>query len=253
LEPIRPHLPLHHDREQSSYNPLMCGRYTIRRVDIFIRHGAMDPPPFEEIDEKRIVPRFNVAPSQQVPVIRLNGDDARRLGFVKWGLIPSWTRGKPKTIPKYARAETVAESNMYKAALERRRCLVLADGFYEWHKIDEKTKQPYFVRLKTDEAFAFAGLWERWKADDASQPVDTMALITTVPNMLMAPIHDRMPVILPSSEHDRWLNRSVSGRDVLDLLAPYDADLMEAWPVSTRVNSPRNDDERLIDPTDEQP
>lgn len=227
----------------------MCGRYTIRRIDIFIRFGAMDPPPFETFDEKRLVPRFNVAPSQMVPAIRLNSDDARSLGLVKWGLIPSWTTGKPKLQPINARAETVATSSMFRSALDRRRCLVPADGFYEWQK-REQGKQPIFIRLKEDEPFAFAGLWERWKPDEASPPIDTMTIITTTPNKLMAPIHDRMPVILKPEDHTRWLDRSVAGKDVLDLLTPFDAEQMEAWPVSTRVNTPKNDSPDLIDAAD---
>lgn len=230
----------------------MCGRYTIRRVDLLIRHGAMEAPPFETFSERAIVHRFNVAPSQQVPVVRLDAADARKLGLVKWGLIPSWVKGKPKSQPINARAETVATSNMFRNALDRRRCLVIADGFYEWKKTDQR-KQPMFIRMRDDSMFAFAGLWERWKPDPASDPIDTMTLITTAPNRLMADIHDRMPVILAPSEHRRWLDRSVPGKDVLDLLKPYDADAMDAWPVTTRVNSPANDDPSLIQPADDQP
>ena len=236
------------------YDRPMCGRYTIRRVDLLIRHGAMPPPPFEEFSEHGTsmpAPRFNVAPSQSVPVVRLDASDARKLGIVKWGLVPSWVKGKPKLTPINARAETLASSRMFRPALERRRCLVPADGFYEWMRLDERTKQPMFIRLKDDAPFCFAGLWERWKPDDSAAPIDTVTIVTTTPNPLMASIHDRMPVILPASEHGRWLDRSIGGDGVLDLLVPFDADRMEAWPVSKRVNSPRNDDASLVDPSDE--
>lgn len=231
----------------------MCGRYTIRRVDLFIRPGAMEAPMFETFDEKRVspafdwVPRYNIAPSQAVPVVRMDARDARSVGLVKWGLIPSWTKGKPKLQPINARAETVGTSGMFRTAFDRRRCLVIADGFYEWQRLDERTKQPMFIRLRDDRSFAFAGLWERWKPDPDADAIDTMTILTTAPNELMRPIHDRMPVILNPADHDRWLDRNVPGTDVLDLLRPYDANEMEAWPVSSRVNSPRNDEAGLIE------
>jgi putative SOS response-associated peptidase YedK len=221
----------------------MCGRYAIRRVDR--PFPGWEPDNFETFDDKRIVPKFNIAPGQQVPVVRLDARDARNLGLIKWGLIPHWTQGKPKTIPKNARADKVATSGMYKDAFDRRRCLVPADGFYEWN---EKTEQPMFIRLKDDSGFVFAGIWERWKKDDETPAIDTLAIITTESNELMAHFHHRMPVILPTGAHARWLDRSVPGADVQNLLTPYDASAMEAWPVSTDVNSWKIDSPDLIAP-----
>jgi putative SOS response-associated peptidase YedK len=224
----------------------MCGRYTIRRIDLL--HGGFDArllPSFEEFTEH---PRFNIAPSQMVPVVRVDAKGERVIDAVRWGLIPSWTKGKPKQQPINARGETVATSGMFRQAFERRRCLVPADGFYEWRKIDPKTKQPMYVRRKDRDLFAFAGLWERWKPDGEAEPIDTCTIITTTPNELMAPIHDRMPVVLDRADYDRWLDRETPGADVVGLLKPYPAESMEAIPVSTHVNSPRNDDQACIAP-----
>ena len=224
----------------------MCGRYTLRRIDLI--RGGFDAsllPSFEEFTER---PRFNIAPSQAIPVVRLDSSGKRVLGTVRWGLIPSWTKGKPKHEPINARAETLATSGMFRQAFERRRCLVPADGFYEWRKLDAKTKQPMFVHRRDDGVFAFAGLWERWKPDPEAEPVDTCTIITTTPNELMAPIHDRMPVILDPADYARWLDRETPAADVAGLLRPCPPDEMEARPVSTRVNSPRNDDEECVQP-----
>ena len=225
----------------------MCGRYTLRRIDLI--RGGFDAsllPSFEEFTER---PRFNIAPSQAIPVVRLDASGKRVLGTVRWGLIPSWTKGKPKNQPINARAETLATSGMFRQAFERRRCLVPADGFYEWRKLaDSKTKQPMFVHRRDDGVFAFAGLWERWRPDPDAEPVDTCTIITTTPNELMAPIHDRMPVILDPADYPRWLDRDTPAADVAGLLRPYPPDAMEARPVSTKVNSPRNDDEECVKP-----
>jgi putative SOS response-associated peptidase YedK len=225
----------------------MCGRYTLRRIDLI--RGGFDAsllPSFEEFTER---PRFNIAPSQPIPVVRLDASGKRVLGTVRWGLIPSWTKGKPKNQPINARAETLATSGMFRQAFERRRCLVPADGFYEWRKLpDGKTKQPMFVHRRDDGVFAFAGLWERWRPEEGAEPVDTCTIITTTPNELMAPIHDRMPVIVDPADYDRWLDRETLAADVAGLLRPYAAHYMEARPVSTKVNSPRNDDEDCVEP-----
>jgi putative SOS response-associated peptidase YedK len=240
----------------------MCGRYTLRRLDVFLHEMAnlrgaigdieagfeIDPrdEPFDE-KGKLLSSRFNIAPSQQIPVIRSKSDGAFALGLVKWGLIPSWTKGKPKLQPINARGETVATSGMFRQAFERRRCLIPADGFYEWKKLDAKTKQPMFIHLRGDRPFAFAGLWERWRPDENSDPIDTCTILTTTPNEVMKEIHDRMPVILAPDDFANWLNRDVPGKDVIDLVKPFDAEQMEAWPVSTAVNSPKNDGEELVE------
>lgn len=224
----------------------MCGRYTIRRIDLFIRAGAMEPSLFETFDEKRIVPRFNVAPSQQAPIIRLNAANRPAGGLVEWGLVPSWTRGTPKAKPINARAETVATSGMFRQAFDRRRCLVPADGFYEWRGA-KPPKEPTFIHFPDDRPFAFAGLWERWRPDPAAEPVDTFTIITTAANAEMLPIHNRMPVMLHERDYARWLDRECPGRGVVDLLRPYEDGAIETYPVSTRVNKPTNDGPELIE------
>lgn len=227
----------------------MCGRYTIRRIDTLLRFGAIDPAEFDTFDERAIVPRFNIAPSQDVPIVRMNSDDIAAIGLARWGLIPSWTRGKPKLQPINARAETVATSGMFRTAFNKSRCLIPADGFYEWRKLGtgpKPAKQPMFIHMADDEGFAFAGLYERWR-DEAGTTVQTCTILTTVPNTLMETVHDRMPVILPREHHARWLDRKAVGADVSDLLVPYDAKQMDAYPVSTRVNFPGNQGAELIE------
>jgi putative SOS response-associated peptidase YedK len=223
----------------------MCGRYTVRRVDLLQRaYAATFTPLFEEFVER---PHFNVAPSQHVPVVRLNKAGDRVLGALRWGLIPHWTRGKPKTQPINARSETVASSGMFRQAFERRRCLMPADGFYEWQGL-RPPKTPYFFRSPDDRPFAFAAVWERWQADEQSEPVETCCLLTTTPNGVMRPVHDRMPVILRPEDYGRWLDRGTTGADVADLLRPLPDDALERWPVSTAVNSVKHDDPSLIEP-----
>ena len=162
-------------------------------------------------------PRWNVAPSQRMPIVRMSDAGFRELAIARWGLVPSWAKEMPKVQPINARAETVPTGPMFRKAFECRRCLVPADGFYEW-KGAKPPKQPYFIHQPDDGQFAFAGLWERWRASKDAEPLDTYTIITTSPNALMASIHNRM------------------------LLAPYRDDGLEAYPVSQRVNSPKNDD-----------
>jgi putative SOS response-associated peptidase YedK len=216
----------------------MCGRYRIKRFDLLVAGLRSQPlPGFEEFDEK---PRWNVAPSQLVPIIRSGQNGTNELALVRWGLIPSWTKERPKLQPINARAETIATSGMFRQAFARRRCLIPADGFYEWKKMG-KAKQPMFIHRRDDELFRFAGLWERWTPPGA-EPVETMTIITTTPNPLMDLIHDRMPVILRPEDCDRWLNPKTSPADAQAMLKPCDPDELEAYPVSKLVNSPRNDD-----------
>ncbi|HLL91095.1 MAG TPA: SOS response-associated peptidase [Tepidisphaeraceae bacterium] len=224
----------------------MCGRYTLRRIDARRLGVAYPHPLFEEFTEH---PRFNVAPSQDVAVVRVNANGDRVLGLVRWGLIPSWTTGKPKAKPINARAETAATSGMFKRAFESRRCLVPADGFYEWLTLDDPPrKQPMFVRHPDDRPFCFAGLWERWRPSPDAEPVDTCAILTTAPNGLMRPIHDRMPAILAEADYARWLDRTVRAAGVADLLRPYPDGELETVPVSRLVNSPKNDVPACIAP-----
>jgi putative SOS response-associated peptidase YedK len=223
----------------------MCGRYTIRRFDLLrAAFAALARADFEEFSEK--VNQFNIAPSQRCPIVRINSQGERVINLAKWGLIPSWTKGKPKQQPINAKCETAASSGMFRQAMERRRCLIPADGFYEWQGA-KPPKQPYFIHMRDDSMFAFAGLWERWRADENAEPVDTFTIITTEPNELMRPIHNRMPVILDQLSFARWLDRNNKTADVTDLLRPYDAEKMEAWKVSSNVNKPANNDPSLIE------
>jgi putative SOS response-associated peptidase YedK len=232
---------------QPRYNWGMCGRYVARRID-FRRFGVeFEEPWFEEFSEHGSPMRFNIAPSLEVPVVRTNSAGARIARLVRWGLVPSWTKGKPKVQPINAKCETAATSGMFRQAMGRRRCLVPADGFYEWRG-KTPPKQPYFIHMKDDEPFAFAGLWERWKPAEDAEPVDTFTILTTDANDLMRPIHNRMPVILNAADYQRWLDRELPAQAVADLLKPYPSELMTARTVSTKVNNARNAGPELIEP-----
>ncbi len=194
-------------------------------------------------------PRYNLAPTQPALVLRRNPYTGRReLIFLTWGLIPSWARD-PGIGSKLinARAETLSEKPAFRAAFRRRRCLVPADGFFEWRKTG-KTKQPLFITRKDRRPMAFAGLWEHWESPDGSV-IESFTLITTEPNDLVRPIHNRMPAILPEDAFELWLAVDADLRQLQALLlSPYPAALLEAWPVSSLVNSPVHDDASLIEP-----
>ena len=223
----------------------MCGRFTLRAPASLVaeQFTLFELPPF--------APRFNIAPSQPVAVVRLapaQGQPQRELAWLRWGLIPSWAKD-PAIGNRMinARAETVAEKPAYRAALRRRRCLLAADGFYEWQRTDGR-KQPYFIHLCDDRPFAFAGLWEAWEGPDDSY-IESCTLLTTEPNELIRPIHNRMPVILAPDDYEPWLDPAVQKPEPLvPLLRPYPSDEMAAHPVSTLVNSPTNDDPKCIEP-----
>ena len=219
----------------------MCGRFTLRTD---LRHLEKT---FQFDGGPDLSPRFNIAPTQNVAAIRLNQEtDQRELVFLRWGLIPSWAEdAKIGNRLINARAETVAEKPAFRSAFTKRRCLVVADGFYEWQKVDG-TKQPYFIHRQDNEPFAFAGLWESWKSE--GEEIQSCTLITTTANALMEPIHDRMPVILSTEEYPIWLDAEFKDKESLkDLLRPCDPDLLEAYPVTTLVNNPRNELAKCID------
>ena len=199
-------------------------------------------------------PRFNVAPTQPVAVVRCpSGESDRELAWLRWGLIPSWAKD-PSVGNRMinARAETAAEKPSYRVAFRRRRCLVVADGFYEWQRTGGR-KQPYFIRMRDDRPFGFAGLWESWEGPEEG-PVESCTLLTTGPNALVAPIHNRMPVILSDRDYDRWLAPAIQEPEtVTSLLCPFPAEPMEAFAVSTHVNSPSRDDARCIEPVGQSP
>ena len=219
----------------------MCGRFTL----------TLDPGELKEAFPdlqfpNDFSPRYNIAPSQPVAVV--SNAEPNRVNFFTWGLIPSWAKD-PAIGNRLvnARAETLGEKPSFRSAYKYRRCLILADGFFEWKaQPGTKSKIPHFIRLKSGRPFAFAGLWERWQAGDGSE-IHTAAIITTHPNPFMAAIHDRMPVILPPDAYPLWLDPSPQAPASLQsLLVPYPADAMEAYPVSPLVNSPGNDRPELL-------
>ena len=212
----------------------MCGRYTLTTdiSDLQIRfsfHG-------HDLEYR---PRYNIAPTQRV--LTVTNEEETQAQFMKWGLIPSWAKD-PSIGSRMinARGETIAEKPSFRTALRKRRCLVLADGFYEWKKA-EGQKVPMRITLKEEEPFAFAGLWEAWKSPE-DEWVRSCTIITTAPNTLMEPIHNRMPVILPQEAEETWLNPAIEDPQVLtSFFQPFPAEAMEVYPVSTMVNSVKND------------
>jgi len=192
---------------------------------------------------KEIPIRYNIPPGTDVPAVLNSSPD--ELQFVRWGLVPSWAKTeKPSFKPINARAETVTEKPMFKSLVRSKRCILLADGFYEWKKTNGK-KVPYRITMKDGKAFAFAGLWDRWQGE--GKDIVTCLLVTTEPNKVVAPIHERMPVILTPDKERAWLDE-VPLEDVGAFLRPYDAELMKAYEVSPLVNSPKNDAKSVIAP-----
>ena len=221
----------------------MCGRYTEskRTADVKLRI-AFDRAQME------LIPRFNIAPTQDAPVIVVQ-DGEVLLKPMRWGLIPFWAKD-PSIADRMinARAETVKEKPAFRTPFKRRRCLVIADSFYEWQKIpDARLKRPMRILLQDEGPFAFAGLWDSWSGADGS-PVESFTIITGLPNDVVAPIHNRMAVILPTAHHSQWLDPEFQDADRLQtLLVPYPATEMKTHPVSTRVNNPKFEDPRCIE------
>jgi len=224
----------------------MCGRYTLT-VSARVLAGVFDVPEMAGLQ-----PRYNIAPTQPVVIVRATEAGDREMKTVRWGLIPFWAKeAKIGARMINARGETAASKPAFRAAVKSRRCLVPADGFYEWMKIGSG-KQPHLIRFTDQRPFAFAGLWECWRPADG-EPVESCTIITTTPNDLVTQIHDRMPVILPESALAEWLAPEPMAPPRLEqLLIPNSPDEMEAFPVSTRVNKPGNDDAECIAPLDQQ-
>jgi putative SOS response-associated peptidase YedK len=222
----------------------MCGRYTQTAAfdELALRFGIT----VEDDDHEDLTPRYNTAPSLRVPVVAA-ADGGRRLIMARWGFRPAWVKGGVLA-PINAKAETVATSRMFQDSLKRGRCLVPADGFYEWKAVPgQKRKQPYYARLKDGGLFAFAGLWTPGHA--ASGAAATCTIITTTPNELLAEIHNRMPVILDRADEDRWLDPRVTNTaEVLPWLRPLPAARMEVYPVSSLVSSALNEGPELVQP-----
>ncbi len=228
------------------YPASMCGRY-YRRSD---KQRIAEAYRLGEIPFDLVLPDwdFNVAPTTFQPVIR-NGKDsgARELVLMRWGMVPFFTRqlADVKGISTInAKAESVETSPTWRVPFKIRRCLVIADGFYEWKRLDQKTRQPFAFRMKDDAPFAFAGLWDAWKAPDGSW-LQSFSIITTDANELMAPVHTRMPVILHPRDYDRWLERE-SDHPPIDLLRPYEAEMMASAPCSQKVSNVRNNGPELL-------
>ncbi len=213
----------------------MCGRYTLQdpeRLDALIAS-------ITEEAYATVAARFNVAPSQQNPVIAMGPDGRPHASAMRWGLVPYWDRSEtPKFAPINARSEEMLEKPTFKQSLQKRRCLVPADGYFEWKRRDERTKTPYLISLKDRRPFFFAGIYETATEDRPA----TYALLTCAPNPTLAAIHDRMPVILPPSAVDRWLQPGpLTSEGVKELCVSYDAAEMQAWAVSSIVNNARNE------------
>lgn len=217
----------------------MCGRFTLSQPNnaIASAFNIAQIPPLE--------PRYNIAPTQLIPSIVSAPGGEKQLQMLRWGLIPSWAKdAKIGAKLINARAETVSEKPSFKAAFKRRRCLIIADGFYEWQR-QEKQKQPYYFRLQNAQLFAFAGLWEQWKSPD-EDIINSCTILTTEANDLLRPIHDRMPVILESKDYGLWLDSEAQQPQLQQLLRPYQADLMTSYTVSTKVNNPKNNTPECI-------
>ncbi len=217
----------------------MCGRYRLTAKERYIaEHFDVAE------DEVRWSARYNIAPTQEVAVIRQDkAESQRHFTLMRWGLVPYWARDAGfgnKAIN--AMAETAAEKPAFRDAIRTQRCLLPADGFYEWKKLGPREKQPFNFGLKDDGLFAFAGLWDRWRAPSGDW-LETCTILTTAANPLTRGVHDRMPVILCAEDYARWLDTGLTDpRRVRDLLVPLDATLMKKYPVSPRVGNPANDD-----------
>jgi putative SOS response-associated peptidase YedK len=221
----------------------MCGRFTLGAT------AATLAAQFDLANVPIWTPRYNIAPTQEVLVVLQHSPQANREARLhRWGLIPPWA--KDSSIGNRminARAETVATKPAFRRAFKERRCLLLADGLYEWQR-QERRKQPFYIRLRDGRPFALAGLWEHWEGSEG-MAIQSCTILTTTSNEVVGRVHDRMPVILSPTDYDRWLDPSIQEPAVLQtLLRPYPADEMTAYPVSTLVNSPANDNPGCTEP-----
>lgn len=224
----------------------MCGRYFRRsdkqQIAEAFRLGI--PTTFE------ILPSFNVPPQTFQPVVRVNDETGQReWASMRWGLVPFWAKDSKVAFSTInAKAETLETSPAFREPFKRRRCLIPLDGFFEWQTISPKEKQPFAVGLKSGALFSVAGLWDAWKDRATGQRLETFTIITTDPNPLMEPFHNRMPVIVRPEDHERWMAPADPARLPVDLLRPYPEEMMEAWKVGKQVGNARNDTPDLITP-----
>jgi putative SOS response-associated peptidase YedK len=221
----------------------MCGRFTLT-----VNPAELQDTFTDYSFPNRFAPRFNIAPSQ--PVLAIPNDGLNKADFFIWGLIPMWAKD-PSIGNRLinARGETIAEKPSFRGSFKHKRCLILADGFYEWKTAaGKKTKTPYFIHMKDRKPFAIAGLWDSWESPNGSS-VKTCTIITTEPNELMVSLHNRMPVILHPRDYGKWLEPSPqTPESLLPLIKPYPADIMSAYAVSILVNKPENDTPQLVVP-----
>ena len=219
----------------------MCGRFTLNKS------GEAIASAFQLNEVPQLLPRYNIAPTQLVPTVLHTAENSnRQFHQLRWGLIPSWAKDPQMgTRLINARAETVTEKPSFRSAFRQRRCLVIADGFYEWQR-QERKKQPFYFQLQNGQPFAFAGLWERWRSPDGEE-IQSCTILTTEANEILRPIHDRMPVILDSKDYDLWLDPEVQNTEPLQqLLRPYPSEAMTSYAVSTKVNNPANNTPECI-------
>ena len=221
----------------------MCGRF-VRRSPL---QHVVELFSASLVDARLLAPpRYNIAPTQDVLAVRMRDDGQRTLGLLHWGLIPAWA-DDPAIGNRMinARAETVSQKPAFRQAFRQRRCLLPADGFYEW-KPAGKRKQPYLFHRRDNELFAFAGLWDRWQRDE--QTIDSCTILTTDANAVVRPVHDRMPLIIAPQAYDTWLDPRATPDDLAPLLRPVPDDLLAADAVSPRVSNPANDDPHCLEP-----
>jgi putative SOS response-associated peptidase YedK len=225
----------------------MCGRYELHSnpAAIALAFGLAHPPD--------VHPRYNIAPTTDVPIVRVNAEGHRELVRMRWGLVPRWAKDPSIGVRMInARGETIAEKPSFRTAYRRHRCLLPADGFYEWMSLpggaaegEPPRRQPQRIGMADGSLFGFAGLYERWRSEDGDV-LDSCTIVTTDANSLLRPVHDRMPVIVAPENYARWLDPA--NAEVADLIAPYPSAAMAYYPVSSRVNNVRHDDASLIDP-----
>jgi putative SOS response-associated peptidase YedK len=218
----------------------MCGRYA-QRTDP--KKLAKE---FKVAEAPAVEPRYNIAPTQEVLAVNETGD-GREMRFFRWGLVPSWAKDTSMGARLInARCETVAEKPAFRQAFKQRRCIIPADGFYEWQRTAGR-KQPFFFRMRDERPFSFAGLWERWEGE-GGEVINSCAILTTEANEVLRPVHDRMPVILHPDDYELWLGADARELELVkEVLRPYPAEEMIGYPVSSSVNSPRNQGVELVE------
>jgi len=227
----------------------MCGRF-VQHADPEIYVSRYDIEEIADLGDDRL--RYNVAPTQPILAIRTTDDGSRQLLPLRWGLVPHWSKGPDNRYSMInARAESVHEKPAYRSAFRKRRCLIPAEGFYEWRSI-EGSKQPYLIRREDGEPFTMAGLWETWNDKDGGEQIRSCTIIVTDANNLVSPLHDRMPVIVPPEHHAAWLDPSNDDTDQLrSLLTPAETAGWTTHPISKAVNNPRNDNAELLEPIED--